>query len=253
MISAALRTALDAGRSVIVGFVVSPPGKPVLVRAAGPSLATFGLANAMVDPRLDLFYGTARINANNDWPAALAPTFAGLGAIGFSAASRDAATLNHLFGQVTAIVTGTAGGVVLVEGYDAGEGSAVRLVNLSARNRVGTGADTMIAGFVVAGMGSQRVLIRALGPALTAFGVADALVDPRLEVRDAAGARIAENDNWDAGLAPVFGRAGAFALAAGSRDAAVVLTLAAGRGYTVQVAGVGTAAGEALVEIYELP
>ena len=247
-----LRTSLDAGRNVIVGFVVSPPGKQVLVRAAGPALAAFGLTTAMADPRLEVFIGPVRDTENNDWPATLAPVFSTLGAFAFPAGSRDAALQQFIFGPASVVVTGTAGGVVLVEGYDAGAGSAVRLVNLSARNRVGTGADAMIAGFVIAGTGTQRVLIRAIGPTLAAFGVTAPLTDPRLEVRDAAG-RIAENDNWDASLASVFAQAGAFALPTGSRDAAVVLTLAAGRSYTAQVSAVGTATGEALVEVYEVP
>ena len=96
------------------------------------------------------------------------------------------------------------------------------------------------------------MLVRAIGPGLAAFGVTDVLPDPRLEVRDAT-TRIAENDNWEAGLAPVFAQTGAFALTAGSRDAALVLTLTAGRSYTAQVSGAGVATGEALVEIYEVP
>lgn len=247
-----LRTSLEAGRSVIVGFVVRGGGKDMLVRAAGPALAAFGLTTAMADPRIELFSGGARVAQNNDWPAGLAPAFSSLGAFAFPAASRDAAVLQSIGGAGTAVVTGTAGGVVLVEGYDAGAGSAVRLVNLSARNRVGTGADALIAGFVIAGTGTQRVLVRAVGPGLAAFGVADVLADPRLEVREGAN-RIAENDNWDAGLAPVVAQVGAFALAPGSRDAAVLLTLAAGRSYTVQVSGAGAATGEALVEVYEVP
>ncbi len=247
-----LRTSLEAGRNVIVGFVVRPPGKQLLVRAAGPALAAFGLTTAMADPRIELFSGGGRVAQNNDWPAGLAPAFSSLGAFSFPVASRDAAVLQSIGGAGTAVVTGTAGGVVLVEGYDAGAGSAVRLLNLSARNRVGTGADALIAGFVIAGTGTQRVLVRAIGPGLAAFGVPDALADPRLEVRDATG-RIAENDNWDASLAPVFAQAGAFALTPGSRDAAVMLTLAAGRSYTVQVTGAGAATGEALVEVYEVP
>ncbi len=247
-----LRTALDAGRTVIVGFVVRGGSKDFLLRAAGPALSAFGLTTAMADPRLEVFRGSARIAGNNDWPAALAPVFAGLGAFAFPAASRDAAVLQPIDGAGSAIVTGTAGGVVLVEGYDAGTGSAVRLVNLSARNRVGTGADAMIAGFVIAGSGTQRVLVRAVGPALTGFGVSGVLIDPRLEIHDATG-RIAENDNWDAALAPVFAQVGAFPLPVGSKDSALVLTLTAGRAYTAQVSGGGGTTGEALVEVYEVP
>ena len=95
------------------------------------------------------------------------------------------------------------------------------------------------------------MLLRAAGPGLAALGVPGTLADPRLEVYDDRGARIAENDQWDAALAPVFAAAGAFPFPAGSRDAALVATLTAGRSYTVQISG--PEAGEALVEIYALP
>ncbi|PAW66999.1 MAG: hypothetical protein B9S34_06660 [Opitutia bacterium Tous-C1TDCM] len=247
-----LRTTLAANQNVIVGFVVAGGTKELLVRAAGPALTGFGLAGAMPDPRLELFRGAVRLTANNDWPGSLAATTSGLGAFPFAAASRDAALLQPLAGDATVQVSGPAGGTVLIEGYDAGRGSAVRLVNLSARNRVGTGGDILIAGFFVAGTGTQRVLLRAVGPGLAPFGVTGLLADPKLELFDGA-VRLAENDTWAADLAPTFASVGAFALPAGSRDAAFVATLPAGRSYTVQISGVGGATGEALVEVYELP
>ncbi|MCX6953865.1 MAG: immunoglobulin domain-containing protein, partial [Verrucomicrobia bacterium] len=248
-----LRTNLTTGQNVIVGFVVNGGSKEILVRAAGPALASFGLTAAMGDPRLELYRETAKVAENNDWPAALAPTVLSLGAFPFPVASRDAAFLQSLGGPHTVQATGTTGGIILIEGYDAGTGSAARLVNLSARNRVGTGADILIAGFSIAGTGTQRVLIRAVGPTLASFGVSGVLADPQLELTDAAGSRIATNDNWDASLAPAFTQVGAFPLPAGSKDAAVVATVTAGRSYTVQVSGLSNGVGEALVEVYELP
>lgn len=247
-----LRTTLATGQSVIVGFVVNGGAKDLLVRAIGPALVAFGLPTAMADPRLELYRDSTKIAENNDWPTALAPTFASLGAFPLTVASRDAALLQNLSGSHTVQATGTAGGVVLIEGYDAGTGSGKRLVNLSARNRVGTGADVLIAGFYINGTGTQRVLIRATGPALTAFGVPGVLADPKLEVNDRA-VRIAENDDWSSALAGVFAQVGAFPLTAGSKDSAVVLTLAAGKSYTVQVSGANGGVGEALVEVYEVP
>jgi N-acetylmuramoyl-L-alanine amidase len=248
-----LRTTLPAGRSVTVGFVVNAGRRDVVVRAAGPTLAPFGLVSAMADPRLELFRGGTKVAENNDWPAALAPTLTALGAFPFPAASRDAALQFPFDGAYTVQATGTTAGVVLIEGYDAGTGGEARLVNLSARNRVGTGADILIAGFFIAGTGTQRVLIRAVGPTLMTLGVDGALSDPKLEVFDAAGGRLAESDNWDPALAATFAQVAAFPLPAGSRDSALVLTLPAGRGYTAQVSGVNNATGEALVEVYELP
>jgi hypothetical protein len=77
------------------------------------------------------------------------------------------------------------------------------------------------------------------------------LTDPMLEIYSGS-TKIAENDNWSATLAASAASVGAFALTAGSKDAAITVSLPAG-GYTVQVSGVDSGVGEAIVEIYELP
>ncbi len=41
-----------------------------------------------------------------------------------------------------------------------------------------------------------QVLFGAIGPALTAFGVAGALQDPTLELFDGNGVLLQSNDNW---------------------------------------------------------
>lgn len=246
-----VRTAMSAGQTLIVGVVVAGGPRNLLVRAAGPALAGFGLTGAMSDPRLELYNGGDLIFENNDWPSDLSATFAGVGAFAFASGSRDAAFVQGVEGNRSIQARGTAAGVVLVEAYDLGAGNSPRLINVSARNRVGTGDDILIAGFNVAGEGVKQVLIRAVGPKLTAFGVSGVLNDPKLELHG-GGAKIADNDNWSASLAPVFVAVGAFALDAGSRDAALVASLAPGS-YTVQVSGVNNTTGEALVELYEVP
>jgi hypothetical protein len=97
------------------------------------------------------------------------------------------------------------------------------------------------------------VLIRGVGPGLAEFGVEGTLANPRLAVFSAEGTRIAENDDWDLALAATFRSVAAFALPDRSRDAALVVELPAGRGYTAQVSGMSGTTGEALVEVYELP
>jgi hypothetical protein len=160
--------------------------------------------------------------------------------------------MDRLDGSYSVRVTGSGPGVVLVEGYDAGTGNSARLINLSARNRAGSGADILIAGFSIAGSGKRRVLIRAVGPALSNFGVSAVLIDPKLELFDGA-AKVSENDNWGPELTETFAAVGAFPLAVASKDSAVIVSLDAGRSYTVQVSGVNGATGEALVELYEVP
>ena len=54
----------------------------------------------------------------------------------------------------------------------------------------------MIGGFVVQGTGAQRVIIRAIGPGLTQYGIPDVLANPSLELHNGNGALIASNDNW---------------------------------------------------------
>jgi hypothetical protein len=250
-----VRTTLASAQTLIVGFAVSGGSKPILLRAAGPALVPLGQTGCMGDPKLVLYQGAAAVTENNDWPAALGATFATVGAFPFPANSRDAALLQNLSGSYSVHVNGTGPGLVLLEGYDTGAGSAVRLVNLSARNRVGTGDDILINGFYVAGTGTIRLLIRAVGPTLGSapFNVAGTLADPKLEIYNAAGARITVSDNWDPALAATFASVAAFALVPGSKDAALVVVLAAGNSYTAQTMGADGGTGEAMVEIYELP
>jgi sugar lactone lactonase YvrE len=247
-----VRTAMAAGQTLIVGVFVEGGPRNILVRAAGPALAAFGLSTAMVDPRLELYNGTQLVFENNDWPANLAETFANVGAFVFPPNSRDAAFVQSIEGGRSIQVRGTAAGVVLVEAYDIGTGNTPRLLNVSARNRVGTGDDILIAGFNVAGTGTKQLLIRAVGPKLAAFGVTGGLNDPKLELYAANGAKLNENDNWSASLAPTFTSVGAFQLDPGSKDAALLTTLEPGT-YTVQVRGADGGTGEGLIEIYEVP
>lgn len=132
-----------------------------------------------------------------------------------------------------------------------------RLINLSNRAFVGSGQNTMISGFVISGAQSRQLLIRAVGPALAGFGVESPLADPSFRVINAAGTPIASNDNWESdpnanAIRSATTLVGAFALPAGSKDAATLVTLPAGS-YTVLVTGVGGASGTALLEVYELP
>jgi uncharacterized delta-60 repeat protein len=144
-----------------------------------------------------------------------------------------------------------------------GEGAA-RIANLSVRARVTT-VTPLITGFAISGTGARTVLLRGVGPSLGAFGVATPLALPRLQVFDAAGRLLVENNGWAATpahaaeVAAAVARTGAFPFTADSgNDAAVVLTLAPGA-YSVQVqdrfAVTPTslpAGGVALAEVYDV-
>ena len=103
-------------------------------------------------------------------------------------------------GSYTAIVRGVCNttGVALAEVYDLNPQPSSTLRNISTRSFVQTGDNVMIGGFIVERTESrgQRVIIRALGPELTQYGVPNALADPALELYDANGDLIASNDNW---------------------------------------------------------
>ncbi len=125
----------------------------------------------------------------------------------------------------------------------------VRLINISTRLRVETGDNVAIAGFVVGGTGPKKVLVRALGPGLTAFGVQGVLADPRLDLANSQGTILASNDSWKAtqqaeitasGFKPSF-----------DVEPAIVATLTPGA-YTAIVRGAGTSTGVAIVEVYDL-
>lgn len=128
-----------------------------------------------------------------------------------------------------------------------------RLVNVATRAAVSAGDGTVIAGFVIRGTAPRPVLIRGAGPALAGFDVTGFLPDPRLELFR-GDTLLATNDDWDSADAARHAGAGAFAFPAGSRDAALAVTLPPG-GYTALLRPAGAAAqpGVGLVEVFELP
>lgn len=264
LVNLSVRATAGAGADgLIVGFVINgPTTKPVLIRGIGPTLRDFGVINALADPKLGLYSGSTLVTENDDWgvnenAVQIAETSARVGAFGLGGQAADAALMATLeSGAYTAQVTGkdANNGVALVEVYDAATTNAAKLVNLSVRARIGTGEDAPAVGFVVSGNGPKRVMIRAAGPALAAFGVTDAIADPQIELFK-GDVRLNQNDDWagsDAMIA-TFNQVGAFPFPdASSRDAVLLTTLEPGP-YTVVVSGVAGTSGIGLVELYEVP
>lgn len=255
------RAQVGTGSNIMItGFVVQDGApKRVLLRAAGPSLTPLGVAGVLSDPQLQLFNGNGTlVLANDNWSTTDRETMTSVGAFSLVNNSRDAALVATLSpGTYTAQVSGVnnAQGVAILEIYDV-TGSA-RLMNLSTRAFVGTGANMLFSGLSVAsGGGARRVLVRAAGPSLGALGVTGALADPVLNILQGATVR-GGNDDWAsatggaAALSAAFVQAGAFPFAAGSKDAALVVDLAPGN-YTIQVSGANNTSGTALVEVYDL-
>jgi hypothetical protein len=147
-------------------------------------------------------------------------------------------------------VTNSAGTVTSQPATISLAADASRPANISVRTNVATGS-LVIPGFVVQGTGTKRVLIRAVGPGLAAFGLTGVMADPRFAVFQGS-TQLAQNDDWSAAnIGTAFTATGAFALTAGSKDAALVTDLAAGRDYTVQVTNATGAGGIVLIEVYD--
>jgi sugar lactone lactonase YvrE len=248
-----------------LGYVVGGDGtagsKPLVIRAAGPSLGALGVGGTLADPTLELFAGATRNGGNDNWGggAEVTAAMAAVGAFPYSApTSRDAAVAASITTRDNSVkVSGVAGatGTVIAEVYDATPAplfsvASPRLLNVSVLKQLGSG---LTAGFVVGGTTPVRVLIRVVGPGLAAFGVGGTVVDPQLALFRGS-SQIGANNDWAnaADVSTAGGSVGAFNLPANSRDAALVVSLDPGN-YSVLATGVNNTAGLALVEIYEAP
>jgi len=274
LINLAVRTQAGGGDAVLfVGFAVGGAGtageKRLLIRGVGPTLGAFGVTGTLADPRLQLFAGETLLQENDNWggDAQIALVSPQVGAFALqSAQSLDAAILAQRgAGSYTAQVggPGASTGLVLAEIYDATPtaqftATTPRLINVSARTRVGTGGDVLIAGFVVGGSGVRQVLLRGIGPTLGLFNVPGVLANPRLELYQSGNTTpLATNDDWGASanaaeIAAAAARVGAFALPLESRDSVLLVSLPPGS-YTAQVSGANSGTGAAIIEVYEVP
>ena len=149
----------------------------------------------------------------------------------------------------------------LVELYDVIQPSAFsddKLINVSTCGQVGSGDKVLIAGVIINGTTSKRMLIRAVGPTLANFGVTSSLADPTLRlVRQDNGAVVRANGDWEKGndaveMVRVATKVGATALPAGSKDSALLIMLPP-RVHTAIVDSGDGSEGIALVEVYEVP
>ena len=247
--------------AMIGGFIVQGiQPKRVIIRAIGPELTRFGVPNVLADPTLELHDSTGALIASNDnWQHTIiggiitSDQVLEIRSSGHAPRdARESAIIAELpAGNYTAIVRGVneTMGVALVEAYDLSPDSNSLLGNISTRSFVQTDDNVMIGGFIVQGTQPKRVILRAIGPELSQFGVPNPLADPTLELHDSTGALIASNDNW---LHTIIG--GIIAsdqvhdirnsgLAPGNRsESAIIATLPPGN-YTAIVRGVNNTTG----------
>ena len=255
---------------MIGGFIVqgSEP-KTVIVRAIGPELTRFGVPNALADPTLELHNGPGTLIASNDnWQSTVIGGIIGSDQVSAiqnsghapSQPSESAIVATLPPGNYTAIVRGvnSTTGVALVEVYDLDANTASILGNISTRSLVQTGADVMIGGFIVQGSGPKTVIVRAIGPELTQFGIPNALADPILDLHNGTGALIASNNDWHTTVIGGIITSDQISAIQNSghaptqpSESAIIATLLPGN-YTAIVRGVSNTTGVALVEVYDL-
>ena len=266
-----IRSFVQTGDNVMIGGFIVHGGEPkrVIIRAIGPELTQYGVPNVLANPTLELHDRTGALIASNDnwWHTIIGGIITSdqRGDIRNSGYvpgdGKESAIIAELpAGNYTTIVRSVNDtmGVALVEVYDLSPDSNSILANVSARSFVQTGDNVMIGGFIVQGAQPKRVILRAIGPELTQYGVPDAMVNPTLELYDANGTLIASNDNWrttiiggvitsdqrgdirNSGYAPE-----------DWRESAIIADLPPGN-YTAIVRGVNNTTGVALVEVYDL-
>jgi hypothetical protein len=253
-INLSTRMHVQTGDNVgIGGFIITGTSpKRVLLRALGPSLTPFGVSNALSDPTLELFNaGSLSIASNNNWrdtqETAIQAT--GLAPANNLEAVIDA-TLNP--GNYTAVLkgNGSATGVALIEVYDLNQ-AAGKLGNISTRTFVSVANGVAIAGFILGNQtASDRVIIRGIGPSLTASGVPNALSDPTLELRDSNGALLVANNDWQENATQAAELVAAGLAPANNLEAGIAVTLPPGL-YTALLSGLNNGTGIGLVEVYD--
>jgi hypothetical protein len=240
---------------LIGGFIVKGSQsqiKKLILRALGPSLTEAGIPGAMRDPMIELHGSNGDTIATNDnWAVSTQANEIIASGLAPSDVRESALIATLLPGSYTAIVRGVnqTTGVALVEGYEI-DSTANRLANVSTRGRVGVGDRVLIGGLILRGSQSKSVVLRALGPSLSQFGVAGALANPTLDLHNSTGALIASNDNWQAGSQANQIKASGLA-PSHSLESAIRAVLPPGS-YTAIVRGANNATGVGIVEAYDL-
>lgn len=259
MANIATRVQVSTGSSVMIaGFIIQNSSKPVLIRALGPSLSASGIASPLPDPKLELHRSDSQgqdflVASNNDWREnpAQAQAITGTGIPPQN--DRESAIYANLApGAYSAVVSGADGksGVGLVEVYDLAQSSG-KIANLATRAQVGTDADVLIGGFIVTGPQAVRVVVRAIGPSLSAY-LPDYLRDPTLELRNSNGDLLQANNNWgDSGASTARSLQDLNLEPKNASESAILAELAPGN-FTAIVRDANNSTGVGLVEIYDV-
>jgi hypothetical protein len=263
LLNIATRMRVQTGENVLIGgfIITGNDPKKVIIRGIGPSLAQF-FTGTLADPTLELYQGNTLLEMNDNWKTRSdgSSQQADVEATGIPPTNDlEAAIVRTLApGAYTAILRGkgNTAGIGVMEAYDLNQAADSRFGNIATRGFVDTGDNVMIGGLIVGPTSgaSAKVLVRAVGPSLSNFGVNGTLQDPTLELHNDSGTLISSNDNWkvrpdgtsqqaeieDTGLQP-----------SDDRESALVQMVAPGN-YTAIVRGMSSGTGVGLVELYNL-
>lgn len=265
LMNVSTRGVVEQGNGVMIaGFIIQGDSdKQVVLRGIGPSLTQLGVPNAIDDPTLQLVNSNGEQLAYDDDYGNLSGSDQDfVNATGLTPTdSREAVILATVApGNYTAILRGRTNGVGLVEAYDLSSTTSTRLVNLSTRAKVGEGDNgALISGFIVGAPENnpgvaQHLVIRAIAPSLKNSGIADALLDPTLEIYRGS-TKILENDNWKIQTAKNVGSRTDIentGLQPANDKEAVIMTYLDPGSYTAVIRGKNNTTGIALVEVYQL-
>lgn len=254
-------TQIEPDVPLVAGWISDvPAARPVLLRAFGRGLDP-GNTGLLATPQLSLYRDGQRL-AHDSGSAGTAPVVAlarSLGAVAVRFPAYPSLDLGAALtpaleaGVFTAIVTSgdRTPGVGLFEFYDTAQNSEMpgALRNISVLGSRTANSTPLTVGFVVTGNGPVRVLVRGLGPALAAFGLAEPLPDPWMSVRGRR--RWVDNYGSAAEIATATREAGAYPLPADGRDAVMVLELEPDN-YLAELYSSSARTGRGLIEVYVL-
>jgi hypothetical protein len=249
-----IRKITPAGIVTTIAGLAGSSGNTDGTGAAARFYSPYGLA---VDTDGNLFVTEFMYNTIRKVTAGgVVTTIAGLKSL--TPGSADGPGSTARFFNPTGVATDGAGNIYVVDygngtirkGVPDNVSAAARVVNLSVRSTAGTGAQTLIVGFVITGTGGKTLLLRGVGPTLVPFGVVNAVADPGLHLFN-GGTEVAANDDWggSAAMAANFSAVGAVALPANSKDAALYNSIAGGV-YSFHVTA-NSGPGIALAELYD--
>jgi hypothetical protein len=265
------RLPVGTGENVLIeGFTVQGPAgstKKIIIRAIGPSLANFGITDALPNPTLEIHdsnNNNAIVARNDDWQTTqiggiiTADQSAEINASGVKPGNNleSAIIANLVPGSYTAVVAGAGNsvGTGVVDAYDLSPASSANLVNIATRGLIQPADKLMIAGFIIQN-GPVKAVVRAIGPSLAAFGITNALPDTTLQIRDPNGNIVVENDNWKVrssdGSSQQAEMEATQLQPTNDLEAALVTTLQPGQ-YTAQVRGKPESTGIGVVQVYFL-